>query len=149
MGLYGSYSKKDQFLFILFMSHRIPHKTGSTIPWSYRTISILNVDYKILMSIRASQMNSIATSYKYLDPSGFNQNSFLKDNHRRICNIIRLGGKTQMPALVFFHRCREGLRSGTMEAHRGSTRQDRLRCSGNVLGTIDIWGAASSDLSAR
>lgn len=78
----------------------IPKKDRDHIlPQSYHPISILNIDYKILMSIWAACMNPIAATYIHPVQSEFIQNRILKDNLQRICNIINILGKTQVPAL--------------------------------------------------
>lgn len=73
-----------------------------TLPHSYRPISILNIDYKILMSIWANRMNVIATSYIHLDQLGFLKNRYLCASIRRICNLIHSLGNSQHPALFYF-----------------------------------------------
>lgn len=50
----------------------------SPIPQSYHPISLLNTDYKILMTILAAWMNLTISSYIHVDQSGFIQNRYLK-----------------------------------------------------------------------
>lgn len=73
-----------------------------TLPQSDRPISILNTDYKILMSFWANRMNRIVNTYIHFDQSGFLKNRHLQANIRRICNLTVLGGKTHQPGLFYF-----------------------------------------------
>lgn len=54
------------------------------------------------MSVWAFRMISITTSYIHLDQSGFIPDRFLRDNLRRICNIVSFLDKTKIPVLFFF-----------------------------------------------
>lgn len=67
----------------------IPQKNKDpSLPQSYCPISLLNVDYKILMTVLVSWMNWIIGVYIQTNQSGFMQNRFLKDNIQKVCNII-------------------------------------------------------------
>lgn len=67
---------------IISKKDRDPSLSESHIP-----ISLLNVDYKILMTVLVARMSSVIGSYVQVQ-TGFIHNRFLKDNIWKMCNII-------------------------------------------------------------
>lgn len=58
-------------------------------PDPYRSISILNVDYKILATILANRLNKIIAMYIHPDQTRFIKDRNLKSNIRRTLNIVK------------------------------------------------------------
>lgn len=72
-------------------------------PQSYRLISLLNIDYKMLTSILAPRLNKVLGFYIHTDQSGFLKNRyFIPDNTRRIQNIINYVNYKKKPSLLYF-----------------------------------------------
>lgn len=59
-----------------------------SLPQDYRPISLLNVDYKIFMTIMANRLNEIIGSYIHQDQAGFLGGGYRKDKLRQILNIL-------------------------------------------------------------
>lgn len=57
-------------------------------PQSYRPISLLNVDYKNLMTIMTSRMMKVLVKFIHHDQSGFLKNRYLRDSIRWVLNVI-------------------------------------------------------------
>lgn len=72
------------------------------LPQTYCPISLLNVDYKLLAGILASRLNSFLPQYIHKDHVGFIPKRQLRDNTRRIINIINLAQETKIPTLLHF-----------------------------------------------
>lgn len=66
------------------------HKTGKDplVPGSYRSISFLNVDYKILAKVLATRLENILPTVISQDQTGFIKDTHLLFNIRRLLNII-------------------------------------------------------------
>ena len=70
------------------------HKPGKDPlePGSYRPISLLNTDYKILAKILATRLENILPTIIFQDQTGFIKNRHLFFNIRRLLNIIYTQG---------------------------------------------------------
>lgn len=67
------------------------------LPQSYRTIAILNVDYKNFTTLLATRLNKILAYYIHEDRTRFMHK---RDNTRRLCNIIDFMNERKIPALI-------------------------------------------------
>lgn len=65
------------------------------LPESYRPLLLLNVDYKILTTILAAQLNKILAIYVHRDQADFVKGRKSKDNIRNLCNTV---SHTALPA---------------------------------------------------
>lgn len=72
------------------------------LPHLYCPISLLNMDYKLLASILVARLNSFVPRYSHPDQVRFIPGRQLKDNARRIINIMNLVQETKVPSLLFF-----------------------------------------------
>lgn len=63
---------------LLYQKDRDP-----SLPQAYWPISLLNIDYKMLMSILSSRLNSVIVNYVHADQSGFIKNRFWRIIFRR------------------------------------------------------------------
>lgn len=79
-------------------------KTGKdpTCLQSYRAISLLNSDYKILATILANRLNIVLSAYIHPDQAGFIKKRQLKNCTRRLCNIMDYLQTQKIPAPVYF-----------------------------------------------
>lgn len=71
------------------------------IPESYRTISLLNVDYKILASILASLLMKICQGLIGPDQSGFLTDRHLSHSIKRVINIINFSKKVDTQIMTY------------------------------------------------
>lgn len=55
---------------------------------SYRSIALFNSDYKILVTILAKRVNYVLGTLIHPDQTGFIKNRQLKDNIRKVLNIV-------------------------------------------------------------
>lgn len=55
---------------------------------SYRPIALFNSDYKILVTILAKRVNYVLGTLIHPDQTGFIKNRQLKDNIRKVLNIV-------------------------------------------------------------
>lgn len=80
-------------------------KSGKNIryPETYRTISILNIYYKILASLLASRLSRIIGVYVHLDQTGYIPGKYLKDNIMKVSKIINVAQKRKTPVAVFLN----------------------------------------------
>lgn len=80
------------------------HKNGKdpAIPQSYHPISLLNVDYKILVLILVARSNRTMSKYIHTDQSSFLPGRYLNSNIRPVMNIIDYAKRQQEPLLMFF-----------------------------------------------
>lgn len=74
----------------------------SALPESYRPISLLNTDYKILTKILATRLSKIQDKYIHSDQTGFINRQQIRDNVRHIRNIIHHVQETKTSALLDF-----------------------------------------------
>lgn len=75
-------------------------KQDSCIPESYHPISFLNVDYKILTSTLATRLTKILPNYIHKGQTGFVQGRQLRDNIRKLCNMIHYIWKQNLPTIL-------------------------------------------------
>lgn len=73
-----------------------------TYPQLCRPISLLNVEYKILVTILSTRLRRILDQYIHPDQSGFLCARELRNNVRRVCNLINYVQSTDTPSLLFF-----------------------------------------------
>lgn len=66
-------------------------------PDSYHPISLLNTDYKILMAILAERISKIMGAYISDNQTGFIKNRFMKDNVRKLMNVIEKAKSDKTP----------------------------------------------------
>lgn len=59
-----------------------------TQPQAYRSISLLNIDYKILAPILAARLNVVLSEGIYADQMGFLKNRQMRDNIQKVINLI-------------------------------------------------------------
>lgn len=71
-------------------------------PQDYRSISLLNFDYKILMTIMANRLNRVLDSYIHMDQSGFIKGCYMKDKIRQLLNMIDGVRENGEPVLFYF-----------------------------------------------
>lgn len=79
-------------------------KSGKNLsdPSSYRPISLLNTDYKILTIILASRLNFVLGSYIHMDQTGFVKNKHLGYNVRWVLIILKHIYKHRIPSILYF-----------------------------------------------
>lgn len=77
-------------------------KEGKDLAYPEAYISLLNMDYKILTSILAERLNEYMKDYIMGDQTGFIKGQYLKDNVRKVMNIMEWIQKQTNPALLFF-----------------------------------------------
>lgn len=68
---------------------------------SYRPISLLNTDHKILTAILAEKLAKIIPSLVKSDQTGFIQQRYLADNVRRTLNVLHWAQKNTIPIGIF------------------------------------------------
>lgn len=66
------------------------HKLGKdpTQTHSYRPITLLNTNYKMLTKVLAERMEQVLTEYIHLEQTGFLRTSQMTNNIRRVINLI-------------------------------------------------------------
>lgn len=69
---------------------------------TYRPISLLNCDYKILARVLAIRLNRVLSMYIHPDPVGFIKNRQLRYCTRRLCNIIDYLQTFKIPAIMYY-----------------------------------------------
>ena len=67
---------------------------------SYRPISLLSSEYKILTKIIATRLEKVIPSLVNVDQTGFIQNRSLSDNVRRLLNIIHCAKSMENPVIA-------------------------------------------------
>ncbi|XP_029428113.1 LOW QUALITY PROTEIN: 39S ribosomal protein L45, mitochondrial [Rhinatrema bivittatum] len=67
---------------------------------SYRPISLINIDLKILARILAARLNGVLPGLVHSDQVGFVPGRMAADNFRRIVDIIDLAHSTKTPAVL-------------------------------------------------
>lgn len=77
-------------------------KMGQDISESYRPISLLNTAFKLLTAILTARLNRFLSCYIYVDQTGFIPSRQLRDNIRRIYNIIHWIKSEGQPPTVFY-----------------------------------------------
>lgn len=77
-----------------------PHKDLKKVE-SYRPIARLNAGYKILTSILAKRLNSVIGCLIHPDQTGFIKNRQLRDNTRKVLNIIDFAVNKKIPMVLF------------------------------------------------
>lgn len=73
-----------------------------SLPESYRPVSLLNQNYKILITIMATRLNQIIGSYISRDQAGFIKGRTMRDRVRQVLNIIDWAKYTKEPTLLYF-----------------------------------------------
>lgn len=78
------------------------HKEGkdSTKCQSYRPISLLNTDIRILTTILARRVNKVITDIIHPDQTGFITGRYYGDNVRRLLNIMTHPGVTEKESMI-------------------------------------------------
>lgn len=56
---------------------------------SYKPVSLLSTDYKLLVTILTARVNGFIAQYVHLDQVGFIQKRQLRDSIRNVCSIIQ------------------------------------------------------------
>lgn len=77
-------------------------KNNLRFPSTYHTISILNVDYKILSVILANRLGNIAQYYIIKDQTGFIKGRHLRKNIGNVLNIIHKAKIEIIPRLLLY-----------------------------------------------
>lgn len=77
----NSWNEAD--IILIPKSHKDHRKVGS-----FRPITLLNVDYKILACILAKRINTVLGILIHPDQMGFIKSRQLKENIRKILNIV-------------------------------------------------------------
>lgn len=80
------------------------HKKGKdqNARMAYRPLSILNADYKILVTALANRLSSMADLCISKHQTGFIRNRYLKTNIRRAMNIISKARTEKEPRVMLF-----------------------------------------------
>ncbi len=84
-----------------YVNISVLHKTGKD-PLncsSYRPISLLDSDYKIIMKLLANRLESVLPKVIHPDKSGFIKGRHATDNTRRLLNIINHLNINRKPSL--------------------------------------------------
>lgn len=68
---------------------------------AYWLMSVLNMDYKILTSILADWLNKVLGKYVVEDQTGFLKHCYLKDNIRKVVNIMGWAQKDLGSTLMY------------------------------------------------
>lgn len=76
--------------------------SGLSLVQSYRPISLMNVDYKILAFVLASKLNKTLELYIHSNQSGFLRGRQLNDNRRTVMNIINHIQTGKIPSVLYF-----------------------------------------------
>lgn len=82
----------------------VVHKRGekSGLIASYHLVSLINTNYKILITILADHLNSFLSKYIKMDQTGFLKGRSLFWNIRRLIILINLVSIQQCPTLFYF-----------------------------------------------
>lgn len=72
------------------------------LPNSYRPVSLLNVDYKILTSILTTRLKSMLPYCIHQSQAGFIKGREVRDNLRKVCNMVNHVHETKVPTLFAF-----------------------------------------------
>jgi len=67
---------------------------------SYRPLSLLNADYKILSKLIALRLEDVIPKIIHADQTGFVKNRYGADNVRRLLHILNTAQKNQNPMLI-------------------------------------------------
>lgn len=73
----------------------------SLYPQDYRPISLLNLDYNILMTILAHKLNGILGCYIHRDQAVFLKHQHMQEKTRLLTNIIEWVKNSGDPTLLF------------------------------------------------
>lgn len=71
-------------------------------PESYRPVSLLNLDYKILTSIMAMRLNRLLPYYIHQNQAGCIKGRQVSNNLHKVCNMITHVQQTKSPTLFVF-----------------------------------------------
>lgn len=71
-------------------------------PEAYRPVSILNADYKSLTTLLANRLNSIIGGYVNHNQMGFIWGRFLKDDVKKVMNIVYWAQADSIPRVLLF-----------------------------------------------
>lgn len=72
------------------------------LPQDYRLISLLNVDYKIFITLMVSRLDGLIGSYIHQDQAGFLKGCYMKDKVRQLLNIVDWVKRCKDPILLLF-----------------------------------------------
>lgn len=84
-----------------------PNKDARKVE-AYRPIALLNTDYKIMAAILARHLNNILNHWVHPDQTSFIKTRQMKDNTRKIFNIIDYAQKNHIPVALFFADAEKG-----------------------------------------
>ncbi len=93
---------KDHFLSLNLAHISVLHKSGKDPLQcsSYRPISLLDHDYKIITKLFARRLDSVLSKLINPDQSGFIKGRYASDNIRRVLNVINFLNNQQEPSLL-------------------------------------------------
>ena len=81
----------------------LPKKNKDTLLLkNWRPISLLNIDYKIVMKCVAKRLEKVLPMLINSDQTGYVKNRFIGENIRLISDVIKLYEKKQLPGMLLF-----------------------------------------------